>query len=498
VKRPPELIDIPPARWRRLRVALAGALARRLGAGATALAVRLSAPSWLHPPAVNTRRKRLAYGLLLIAIYIGLCLGPLVLVSVGRSEPRRPFLVEFSVALGYVGLSMMVLQFALVSRIKWLAEPFGIDLLHKFHKEISFVAFAFIFAHPVLLFVQDAHKYLPLLDLATAPWRARFAVVSVLLLLLLIVLSIWRRLLRISYEAWKMSHGALSVTSVLLGLAHMDLVGHYTRGLPGLVLFGFVVGGILFVLVWSRIVSPIVQLLRPWRVVRVIGERGQAVTMVVEPIGHPGLSFRPGQFAWVTVGEPPFGVAEQHPFSFSSPPVEARNGRVWLTIAGRGDWTRDVAAIEPGTRVYLDGPYGHFSIDHTEAPGYVFIAGGVGITPLYSMIAAMCLREDHRPVILFYASRDWESVLFREQIDALSRYMPNLHVVHVLRHPHPEWRGEGGYITTKVLLRHLPHRYRSFRYFLCASEPVMDAVQEMLLSIGVPASHIHSERFAMV
>jgi predicted ferric reductase len=479
-------------------VALAGVLARRLGPRATALALALSGPSWPRPPALDTRWKRVACGLLLIGVYVGLCLGPLLLVSVGRREPRRPFLVEFSVALGYVGLSMMVLQFALVSRIKWLAEPFGIDLLHKFHREVSFVALAFIFAHPVLLFVENSAEYLPLLDLTTAPWRARFAVVSILLLLLLFVLSIWRRLLRLSYEAWKMSHGALSVASVLLALAHMDLVGHYMRGLPGRLLFDFVVGGILFVLVWSRIVSPVVQLLRPWQVVRVIGERGRAVTMVVEPIGHRGLAFKPGQFAWVTVGEPPFGVAEQHPFSFSSPPVEARNGRVWLTIARRGDWTRDIAAVRPGTRVYLDGPYGRFSIDHTEAPGYVFIAGGVGITPLYSMIAAMCLREDPRPVVLFYASRDWESVLFREQIDALSRYMPNLRVVHVLRHPHPEWRGEGGYITTRVLLRHLPAGYRSFQYFLCASEPVMDAVQEMLVSIGVPASHIDSERFAMV
>ncbi len=101
-------------------------------------------------------------------------------------------------------------------------------------------------------------------------------------------------------------------------------------------------------------------------------------------------------------------------------------------------------------------------------------------------------------MVLFYASRDWESVLFREQIEALSRYMPNLRVVHVLRHPHPEWNGEGGYITTTVLLRHLPPQYRSFEYFLCASEPVMDAVQEMLLAIGVPAPRIHSERFAMV
>src|SRR5262245_12755342 len=59
----------------------------------------------------------------LIATYIAICLAPLAVVSIDGPTIRRPFLVEFSVGLGYVGLSMMVLQFTLVSRIKWLARP---------------------------------------------------------------------------------------------------------------------------------------------------------------------------------------------------------------------------------------------------------------------------------------------------------------------------------------------------------------------------------------
>ena len=82
------------------------------------------------------------------------------------------------VGLGYVGLSMMVLQFTLVSRIKWLAAPFGIDILQRFHRQVSFVALAFVLAHPALLLAQSLPTYLPLFDLRTAPWRARFAVGS--------------------------------------------------------------------------------------------------------------------------------------------------------------------------------------------------------------------------------------------------------------------------------------------------------------------------------
>jgi predicted ferric reductase len=500
MKRPPERL-VGRGRLRRLQVAVAAATARHLGSGSERLATLLARPRWLVLPRIDTRRKRVVYGVILTGLYVALCLAPLVLVSVGRREPRGAegsFAIQFSVALGYMGLSMMVLQFALVSRIKWLASPFGIDLLHKFHKEVSFVALAIILAHPVILFVVDSPKYLPLMDVPMAPWRARFGLASIGLLLLLVLLSVGRRLLRLSYELWKMSHGALSLGAVFLALAHIDLVGHYTSGLQGKLLFAAVVAAILVAVAWSRLISPVLQLLRPWRVVRVVRERGQAVTVVVEPVGHEGLEFRPGQFAWVTVGEPPFGVAEQHPFSFASPPVEAAGGRVWLTIAARGDWSGSVARIEPGTRVFLDGPYGHFSIDRAQAPGYVFIAGGVGITPLYSMVAAMCVRRDLRPAILFYASPDWESIVFREQLEALRRYMPNLRVVHILSRPPVGWSGESGHITPAMLFRHLPDGYGSFEYFLCASERMMDEVEKVLLSIGVSPSQIHSERFAMV
>src|SRR5437868_6442294 len=140
--------------------------------------------------------KKAISALALLSFYLLVGAAPLAFIFIGSARPRRPFLVELSVALGFVGLSMMGLQFALVARLKSLAAPFGIDVLHRFHREISFVALAFVLAHPILLFVQNAPRYLPLLIVTDAPWRARFGVASVALLLLLISLSVWRRRLR--------------------------------------------------------------------------------------------------------------------------------------------------------------------------------------------------------------------------------------------------------------------------------------------------------------
>jgi len=464
---------------------------------AGAVRVARPLPAWRRPVGVAPGATRVMAGMALIAAYLAFCLAPLAIVSIGSHTPHRPFLVELSVALGYVGLAMMVLQFTLVSRIKWLAAPFGIDILQRFHRQVSFVALAFVLAHPALLLAQSLPTYLPLFDLRTAPWRARFAVSSVVALLLVVFVSIWRRKLRLPYEVWKVTHGVLSVSVLFLALAHMVGVNRFTSSPGGKAVVALAAAVILGVLVWSRLIAPRRHGFRPWRVVDVIPERGRAVTLVVEPDRHPGWSFLPGQFAWVTVGGSPYRV-DHHPFSLSSPADADIRGRVAMTIKQAGDWTKTVGSIDPGTRVHLDGPHGSFSMDLHQAPGYVFVAGGVGITPIYSMIATMFLREDIRPVTIFYTNPDWESVTFREQLDELSGYMPNLRVVHVLKQPPPGWQGPSGRLDADVLARYLPRQYQTFEYFICASPAMMDAVEEALLELGVSDYRIHSERFGMV
>ncbi len=437
-------------------------------------------------------------GILWIATYIVLALAPLLLVALAHPPAGRPFLVELSVALGFVGLALMGLQFALVARFKPVAAPFGIDALTLFHKQVSYVALGFILAHPILLFIQNSSKYLPLLNVFTAPWRARFAVSATLLLLVLVGLSIWRRRLRLSYEAWQVSHGVLAVAVVLLALAHIEGVGYYVSGTLKHVLFWLWGGGLVAILVWIRIVKPVRRLRHPWRIQAVHVERGDAATMVVEPVGHAGFAFEPGQFGWVIVGRSAFATVH-HPFSFSSAGDVPAGGSVALTIKAAGDFTSTIAAVAPGTRVYLDGPHGVFSMDREQAPGYVFIAGGVGVTPLYSMLLTMREREDVRPVILLYASTTWDDVIFREELDELAAAMPNLTVVHTLDDAPDGWAGETGHVDAAMIARHVPERQLArYEYFVCGSPAMLDAMEALLIAVGVPARHLNTERFDFV
>ena len=70
-------------------------------------------------------------------------------------EPSRGIIINFSVALGFVGLPMMGLQVALLARFQRVAAPFGIDVLLQFHRQIAYVGLAFVLAHPLLLFVAN-------------------------------------------------------------------------------------------------------------------------------------------------------------------------------------------------------------------------------------------------------------------------------------------------------------------------------------------------------
>lgn len=442
------------------------------------------------------RRSYVWQGVFWVIVYIMLVSAPILILLVGERPPGREFWRELSVGLGFAGLAMMSLQFALTARFKTLKAPYGADIVYHFHRQISLVAVALILAHPLLLFVFSPDT-LALLNPITAPWRARAGVGAVLLLLALIGASIWRKQLKIEYSSWRIWHGILATLVIVLAITHVILARHYLDTPVKQALWtGY---GLMWIglLVYVRLIKPIELLRKPYAVESVVAERGSSWSLTVRPVKHAGMKFMPGQFAWITAGRSPFAEAE-HPFSLSSSACSP--DRLTFTIKELGDFTRTIKNLKPGQTVYVDGPFGHFSIDrHAHAEQFVFIAGGVGITPLMSMLRTMNERRDLRPVTLLYANRDWEGVIFREELESLAETM-NLKVVHVLEKPPAGWQGEQGFITEAILRKHLPaaEKPNTVEAFICGPAPMMDAVEQSLEKIGVPFGDYHSERFELV
>jgi len=435
-------------------------------------------------------------GLFWIGTLIVFSVAPVVLMLVGPRPVGKPFWRELSVALGFSGLALMSLQFALTARLHSVKEPFGSDIVYFFHHKISLLAFGLILAHPLSLFIFYPST-LGLLNLATAPWRARAGVVSLLALIGLIVFSVYRKQLKIEYNRWRIWHGILAIVATLLALGHIFLVGNYVNTPWKRALW--IVYAIAWVgmLLYMRVIRPLEMLSHPWEVEEVKAERGLSWTLTLKPVGHAGMQFMPGQFAWLTAWNSPFADTE-NPFSFSSSAESP--ARVSFTIKQLGDFTATIKDMKPGQRVYLDGPFGAFGIDRQDhAEEFVFIAGGIGITPMMSMLKTLADRADQRPLTLIYAGRTWDELTFREELQELAHRL-NLKLYFVLERPPEDWDGETGFVTHAMLDRLLPEDRTPNRMeiFICGPPPMMNAVEKALLHLNIPLEDFHSERFDLV
>ena len=432
-------------------------------------------------------------GMFWIGLYLLVVLIPVFLMLVPPTPSGRGFWLEFSVALGFVGLTQIVIQFVLIARFQRVTAPYGIDVILRYHRQIALVAVAAILVHPLVIVIDNPSR-LELLNPFGGNMASRMALISVAALLLIVVSSLYREQLKVSYEWWRLSHLVLGVVAIVFAQLHVSMAGLYTNTVWKQAIWTAIAVATVGLVIYLRVVKPAWQRGYRWRVAEVREERGDTRTLVLEPIGHDGLHFEPGQFAWIKLAQSPFTL-EEHPFSFVS--SAERPGRLEFGIKALGDFSGRVGDIPKGTPAYLDGPHGAFSIDRYEAAGYVFIAGGVGITPIMSFLRTMAHRADPRPVLLFYADKTYDGMAYRDEIDTLATQL-DLTVIDVIEEPDEHWQGETGVLTADVLARHLPDESFARMYFLCGPEPMFNAVQPALLERGVPEDRIQLERFSLV
>ncbi len=424
--------------------------------------------------------------------FVLVILAPMLILLIGPRPAGREFWRELSVALGFAGLSLMGVQFIPTARLPFLGTLLPMDTLYAFHHRISIAGFVLAMAHPLILFVGNPHT-LRLLNLANAPWQARAGVIGVALFILLMISSVWRKDFKIRYEAWRAIHDVFAVSAATMALYHMFKVNHHMSH-PLQRAYWYGVAAIwLAATVYIRVISPLQLLRRPYRIVEVRPERGNAWTLALEPDGHSGMRFMAGQFAWLTARTSPFSFRD-HPFSFSSS-AETR-GRLEFTIKELGDFTSTIGELQPGEKVYVEGPFGTFDIDQHAAPGYVMIAAGIGSVPVLSILRTMADRQDERSVVFFYVNPYWEDVTYREDLDRLQERM-NLRVVHTLTRQSDGWQGETGYVTREMLDRYLPAGRAELHYFICGPIPMIAAVVKELLEMGIPLGKIHTENYEM-
>jgi predicted ferric reductase len=223
-----------------------------------------------------------------VMAYVGVVIAPLVFASIGSTGPDHGFWTDFSVALGFVGLAMMGLEFVLVARFAPVAAPFGQDALLQFHRQIGFAGLAFVLVHVAISARWEA---LTFSNAIAAPLLVWFGMAAALSVLVLVVTSVWRQRFRLSYEWWHAAHTALALIAVLGALTHVYFVDEYVSTIWKQALWGLMSAAFVALLVWVRLVKPVRD--RPWRLERVGAEPGRTTTLAMTPPAGSGFASIP-------------------------------------------------------------------------------------------------------------------------------------------------------------------------------------------------------------
>ncbi|MEU4191720.1 ferric reductase-like transmembrane domain-containing protein [Kribbella sp. NPDC026611] len=395
---------------------------------------------------------------------------------------------------GLVGFSALVIAVALPARLPLLIASFGIETVLAVHRLVALIAVVLVVAHLVGVLITDP-RGLAILDLAHTTRAARAAVISTVALVLVVVLALRRPGRQPRYEGWRLVHNGLVAIVLVMAWLHVWWLRHLVSHV--LLAAWFVASGLLIAGLAARrwIWLPIRARRFAYLVVSVRPVAGDGVTLVIQADGHPGMPFEPGQFVWLKIGSTPF-VFEEHPFSIAS--TAEHPDRIEFTIKALGDFTELLGALRPGRRVFLDGPYGGFTTEGLEhAPGFVFIAAGVGITPLLSMLRTLADRADPRRFWLIVSARTERDLMLLPEVEQV-RTRLKLKVIQVVSAPEPGWTGERGRISHTLLRRVLPRQSQRLHYFLCGPAPMVTAVSRDLTALGIPVRRIHTERFGAV
>ena len=287
---------------------------------------------------------------------------------------------------------------------------------------------------------------------------------------------------KMSYETWWTVH-LYTYLAIALSFMHQVLTGPMFIGHPlnrffWNVLYLLVAGTLI---TW-RFAIPVIRSLRlGLKVEQVVNEGPGVFSIIMKGRNVESLGAQGGQFfGWRFLTKGHWFIS--HPYSLSAAPTKKY---LRVTVKDLGDHSGSVTFIKPGTRVFLEGPYGAFTAGRASKGHVTLIGGGVGITPIRAIM------EEFPPNVevdvIFRASKK-EDLVLKEELDYLAAERgARVHYLIGPRSEHP--------MDAKYIMRIVP-TFRDSDVYICGPTPLVDAVREAARNVGIPKNRFHDEAFA--
>lgn len=434
-----------------------------------------------------------------VAAYAVLVFVPLAL-SIGLPLYGRPFFQSLVTALNIAGLSALLWQFLLSSRSRLLDRSWGADPALAMHRRVGEWIAIFFFLHPFLILLPRTwvagHLALDDLWLSLTQKSIRTGLFAWALLLVWTLIAIAKRKARLSYEAWRYSHAVGFLAVAVLGVLHAMDVGRHGQSQPLFNIF-WIVGLTLAVGVtlYGLGGRPGSRARHVFKVDSVTPAGSSDWSVRLRHVGDKPFAFTSGQFVWLDVSRQPW-LRSEHPFSIASAPADLP--MLELVVRNLGDFTAQLGRLQPGRRVTIEGPYGHFTLAGREAAGVVMLAGGAGIGPMLSLLRSLTPDTAPFPVRLLYGNRRADQMVAGQELAALSKKLPDFAVHYALEEANDALPfAFNGRMDRAFLKQHLPDAALAENWlaFVCGPPLMVQHSLKELQGLGWPKDRIVYERF---
>ncbi|SCG71065.1 ferredoxin reductase family protein [Micromonospora halophytica] len=440
------------------------------------------------PPQVRrTGQSRAAYLTLWMFLLVNL-----VIVEVMFVNPSRPAPNTLTAIGRFLGLHLgfvMALQLLLIGRVPFLERRIGMDKLTNWHRWTGFTIFWLVVLHPTFVLLGysrlDQISFFAEIPNLAEQMPVLLGMIAAGLVCVMAFTSVRMARRRMSYEAWHATHMVVYVMIVLSvihqvyegsSFASSTLTKAYWWGL-----WAFAIGSLLV----NRLFVPLARNARHrLRVVAVVPETDQAVSVYVGGDRLDRLRARPGQFFWWRF--PGHNSWWQvNPWSLSAAP-DGRTLR--LTAKAIGSTSAGLRQLPVGTRVYIEGPYGALTTASRTRQNALLIAGGIGITPIRALLEDPDLTGDI--VVLYRARTPADAVLIGELRNLVQARGARLHLL-------TGRTTDGSQPFSPESLRGLVPDIAERDVYLCGPAAMAATVQRSLRALRVPARQRHIEAFRL-
>jgi ferredoxin-NADP reductase len=211
-----------------------------------------------------------------------------------------------------------------------------------------------------------------------------------------------------------------------------------------------------------------------------------------------GFTFEPGQYGDFTLTNPPQTDAEGNTRSFSLACAPFEDNLIVTTRMRDTAFKRSLKLIDLGTELDLEAPWGELTLDKDSSIPAVFLTGGIGITPVRSIVLQATHDKLAHPLFVFYSNRTPNDAAFLDELTAAQEANPHFTLITTMTEVesfHTKWSGETGYITEAMLRKHLLDLDRPI-FYLTGPPEMVTAMQKLLKDACVKETNIRVEEFS--